>query len=123
MSDTPLSGPSVWKPGQPIPKGMHIPWSQNMVKIRQPVARCHAHIANVLVDALHKLTTELVMRFDVIAIEDLNVDGMLKNYHEPLRIGALVNSVVSWNIKRPATARRIIRTTPGNFFNEFGPEL
>ena len=69
------------KPGQPIPKGMHIPWSQNMVKIQQRIARCHARIANVRVDALLKLTTDLVMRFDVIAIEDLNVDGMLKNHH------------------------------------------
>ena len=31
-------------------------------------------------NALHQLTTMLVERFDVIAIEDLNVTGMLKNH-------------------------------------------
>ena len=29
---------------------------------------------------MHQLTTDLVERFDVIAIEDLNVAGMLKNH-------------------------------------------
>jgi putative transposase len=68
------------KPGQPIPKGMHIPWSQNMVKTQRRLARLHARIANIRANALHQLTTMLVERFDVIAIEDLNVAGMLKNH-------------------------------------------
>jgi putative transposase len=68
------------KPGQPIPKGMHVPWSQNMRKTQQCIARLHARIANIRTDALHQLTTDLVKRFDVIAIEDLNVAGMLKNH-------------------------------------------
>lgn len=32
-------------------------------------------------DFLHKTTTALVQRADVIALEDLNVKGMLKNHH------------------------------------------
>ncbi|MCY0899214.1 MAG: RNA-guided endonuclease TnpB family protein [Firmicutes bacterium] len=68
------------EPGQPIPNGMHIPWSKNMVKIQRRIARLHARIANIRADALHQLTTMLVERFDVIAIEDLNVAGMLKNH-------------------------------------------
>lgn len=68
------------KPGQPIPKGMHIPWSKNMVKAQRRIARLHAQIANIRENALHQLTTMLVERFDVIAIEDLNVAGMLKNH-------------------------------------------
>jgi putative transposase len=43
------------------------------------VARCHAKIANSRKDTLDKLTTRLVREFDVIAIEDLNVRGMVKN--------------------------------------------
>jgi len=44
------------------------------------VARCHAHIANSRKDHLDKVTTDLVRRFDVIAIEDLNVRGMVANH-------------------------------------------
>ena len=68
------------KPGQPIPKGLRIPWSTNMRKTQRRMARLHARIANIRADALHQLTTDLVQRFDVIAIEDLNVAGMLKNH-------------------------------------------
>ena len=68
------------QPGQPIAKGMHIPWSKNMQKTQRRIARLHARIANIRANALHQLTTMLVERFDVIAIEDLNVAGMLKNH-------------------------------------------
>lgn len=48
---------------------------------RQRVARIHAKIAAMRQDFLHKTTTALVQRADVIALEDLNVKGMLKNHH------------------------------------------
>lgn len=47
---------------------------------RQRVARIHAKIAAMRQDFLHKTTTALVQRADVIALEDLNVKGMLKNH-------------------------------------------
>ena len=68
------------KPGEPIPKGMHIPRSRNMQKTQRRIAWLHARIANIRQEALHQLTTYLVNRFDVIAIEDLNVEGMLQNH-------------------------------------------
>ena len=68
------------EPGQPIPKGMHLAWSKNMVKTQRRMARRHARIANIRADALPPLTTDLVERFDVIAIEDRNVAGMLNNH-------------------------------------------
>lgn len=43
------------------------------------VARHHAHIADSRKDYMDKLTTDLVRRFDVLAIEDLNVLGMIGN--------------------------------------------
>ena len=58
---------------------MHIPWAKNMREPQRRIARLHAWIANIRADALHQLTTYLVDRFDVIAIEDLNVVGMRKN--------------------------------------------
>ena len=47
---------------------------------RLKVARHHAHIADTRKDHLDKLTTDLVRRFDVLAIEDLNVRGMVRNH-------------------------------------------
>jgi putative transposase len=52
--------------------------SANRRKAKRRIARLHARIANIRGDALHKLTTELVRRFSVIGIEDLNVRGMAK---------------------------------------------
>ncbi len=48
---------------------------------RLKVARIHARIAAMRQDFLHKTTTALVRRADVIALEDLHVKGMLKNHH------------------------------------------
>jgi len=45
------------------------------------VAKLHAHVADARVDYLHKITTDLVRRFDVIAVENLNVRGMVKNHN------------------------------------------
>lgn len=50
-------------------------------KQRQRVATIHAHIAAMRADFLHKTTTALIRRADVLALEDLNVRGMMKNHH------------------------------------------
>jgi len=44
---------------------------------RQRVARLHARIADSRRDHLAKLTTDLVRRFDVLCIEDLDVRGLM----------------------------------------------
>lgn len=46
---------------------------------RQKVTKCHRHIANQRRDFLHKTSKRLINENQVIAIEDLNVSGMLKN--------------------------------------------
>lgn len=48
---------------------------------RLKVARLHAEVSDARADHLNKTTTDLVRRFDVISIEDLNVAGMVKNHH------------------------------------------
>ncbi len=53
--------------------------SANRRKAKAKIARLHARISNIRKDGLHKLTTELVNRFAVIGIEDLNVKGMMAN--------------------------------------------
>lgn len=54
--------------------------SANRAKARAKLARLHQKIGNSRADALHKLTRKLATEFDTIAIEDLNVAGMLKNH-------------------------------------------
>lgn len=68
-------------PDAPLPKGVRLPTSENAKKARAKMSRLHARIADIRQDALHKLTSDLTCRFDTVAIEDLNVSGMLKNRH------------------------------------------
>lgn len=43
------------------------------------MARCHSRIRDARRDFLHQTSTELIRRFDAVAVEDLNVSGMVKN--------------------------------------------
>lgn len=45
------------------------------------VARQYRRIANRRSDFLHKLTSDLLRRFDTICLEDLNVEGMMQNHN------------------------------------------
>lgn len=54
--------------------------SKNWFKAKTKLARLHARIANIRKDCLHKLTSYLVKNYGLIAIEDLNVKGMLANH-------------------------------------------
>lgn len=49
-------------------------------KLKRQIARVYEKIANSRTDTLHKFSTDMVQRFDVIYIEDLNVRGMVKNH-------------------------------------------
>jgi putative transposase len=53
--------------------------SKNREKARRRVAKIHARITDRRRDHLQKLTTRLVRENQTIVIEDLNVQGMLKN--------------------------------------------
>lgn len=54
--------------------------SKRRMKVKRHVARIHEKTANSRSDTLHKLSTDLVTRFDVICVEDLNLRGMVKNH-------------------------------------------
>lgn len=53
--------------------------SRNREKARRKVARQHAKVADARRDFLHKASTDLVRRFDVICVEDLAVANMVRN--------------------------------------------
>ena len=54
--------------------------SSNWNNARIKVARLHEHIANQRLDMQHKLSTELIRKYDVICIEDLAPSNMVKNH-------------------------------------------
>ena len=53
--------------------------SCNRTKAKTKLGRLHLQISNIRQDSLHQLTTTLVRDYDVIAIENLNIKGLLKN--------------------------------------------
>jgi putative transposase len=54
--------------------------SNNRAKARQQLALQYEKITNLRRDVAHKLTSSLISRFEIISIEDLHVNGMLKNH-------------------------------------------
>lgn len=53
--------------------------SNNRAKAKTKLARIHARISRIRLDAIHKFTTDLVHRFDTICIENLDVRRMVQN--------------------------------------------
>ena len=53
--------------------------SNNREKAKTKLSRLHDKISNTRKDFLHKLTTDLVKKFDVICLENLNIKGMVQN--------------------------------------------
>jgi putative transposase len=54
--------------------------SKNRDKARQKVARVHERVACARKDYLHKLSRRIVSENQVIAVEDLNVKGIMSNH-------------------------------------------
>ena len=57
------------------PKG-----SSNRNKARIKVAKCYEKVTNQRKDFLQKLSTELIRKYDIICIEDLQVKNMVRNH-------------------------------------------
>ena len=66
--------------------------SKNRDKARLKVAKLHEKIANQRKDFLHKLSTQLINKNQVIVIEDLRVKNMMQNHKLAKAIGE-----VSWS--------------------------
>ena len=85
-------------------------------KAIRELARLHEHIADQRRDYAHKVSRKLVSEYGLIAFENLNVQGMVKNHH-------LAKSIVdaSWNqlvqyttYKAEEAGRRVVLVDPKN---------
>lgn len=54
--------------------------------MRLKVARQYRKITNSRIDFLHKLSTDLIKKYDTICLENLNVEGMMKNHNLAMAI-------------------------------------
>ena len=55
--------------------------SRNRNRQRVEVAKLHERVVNQRKDFHHKLSRQLVNTYDLIAYEDLNIKGMVRNHH------------------------------------------
>jgi len=55
--------------------------SNNRAKQRKQVTLVHEKIKNIRIDNIHKFTIQIVKNNGVIAIENLNISGMIKNHN------------------------------------------
>ena len=53
---------------------------KNYQKQKRKVAKLHEHVANCAKDFNHKLSRKLVEEYDLLAFENLNIEGMKKNH-------------------------------------------
>ena len=70
--------------------------SNNRTKAKTKLSRLHYQIRCIRQDFLHKLTSKLVQQYDTIAIEDLNVKGMVKNR----KLARSINDLGFYELKR-----------------------
>ena len=70
--------------------------SNNREKAKTKLSRLHYKISNIRKGFLHKLTTDLVKKFDVIYLENLNIKGMVKNR----KLARSINDLGFYEFKR-----------------------
>lgn len=62
-------------------KNANLDECKNYQKQKHKVAKLHEHISNCAKDFNYKLSIELVRSYDLLAFEDLNIEGMKKNHY------------------------------------------
>lgn len=82
--------------------------SHSFERQRRKTARIHEKITHSRLDNLHKVSNQLVSEYDIIALEDLNVKGMVQNHILAKHISdaswgtfvSLLEYKADWNDKR-----------------------
>lgn len=95
--------------------GRKIKGSNNRNKQRLKVARIYEKVTNTRTDLLHKISTQITNAYDIIAVEDLNIKGLLRNRKLGRHIAdaswgtfvRLLQYKAEWNGKRLVMVNRI----------------
>jgi putative transposase len=93
--------------------------SKNRRKAAQKVARLHSDIANIRQDFTEQLSTQLLKKYDIIGIEDLNVAAMIKSGRmsrslADASLGALVGALERKQTKYGALVIQVDRFFPSS---------
>jgi putative transposase len=93
--------------------------SKNRRKAAQKVARLHTDIANVRRDFTEKLSTQLLKKYDIIGIEDLNIAALMKSGRmsrslADASLGALVGALERKQTKYGALVIQVDRFFPSS---------
>ena len=101
-------GPGTWPATKPAARPLPAR-SANRAKARAKVARAHRKIRAARADFLHNVSTGLVRDHDVIVLEDLAVQNMLRNRSlaqgdRGLRVGAF-RAMLAYKAARSGAAR------------------
>ncbi|EPI13863.1 hypothetical protein D357_00102 [Enterococcus faecium SD3B-2] len=84
-------------------KGINLFEAKNYQKQKQKVAKLYEKLMNQRTDFLNKLSTEIIKNHDIICIEDLNTQGMLRNYKLLKKVFLMYLGLALWliyNIKQ-----------------------
>jgi putative transposase len=78
---------------------------RNRAKQRRKVNRLHARVANLRREHRHKVSNDLISRYGRIAVESLNVQGMIKNH----RLARAISDV-AWSSFVEVLTHKVART-------------
>lgn len=90
--------------------------SSNRKKSAMKLARLHARISNIRQDVIHKMTTSITSNHGWIAIEDLNVTGMLANHKLARHLADASFGEIRRQLQYKAALRGSTVDTVGQFF-------
>lgn len=98
-------------------KGDTTPKSHNYLKQQSKVAKYHLRVSNIRKDTLHKLTTFLTDNFQYIAIEDLNIKGMMANG----KLARTISDLGLYEFRRQLEYKSILKGNTLTFANRWFP--
>lgn len=91
--------------------------SNNRNKARIRLARAFERIINQRTDYINKVVNELLEHYDIVFMEDLNVNGMLKNHH----LAKAIQEVGFYKFKETLVNRAMVNGKEVRFVDRFYP--
>lgn len=91
--------------------------SNNINKARIKLAKAFEHITNKKENYIHYVVNELLSKYDIIYMEDLNVSGMLKNH----KLAKAIQEVSFFRLKEILQNKTLVNDKQVKFVDMFYP--